>query len=111
MPGILSFSFLPSSVLSRTVYTSLEHKKAKQALKAARVPLPAFRRKLLLLKKSVRAIFVARRVNLDFEASGEKLDGMKLIIDTEAITKPVVSLPNPAEKPKRKHKAKEPAAV
>ncbi len=27
----------------------------------------------------------ARRVNLSFEASGEKLDGMKLVIDTEAI--------------------------
>jgi len=31
------------------------------------------------------ALRKARRVNLSFEASGESLDGMKLIIDTEAI--------------------------
>jgi len=31
--------------------------------------------------------------------------------EAEAITKPVVSLPNSTEKPKRKHKAKEPVAV
>ena len=31
------------------------------------------------------ALRKARRVNLNFEASGESLDGMKLIIDTEAI--------------------------
>jgi len=33
----------------------------------------------------------ARRVNLSFEASGESLDGMKLIIDTEAIRYSFVS--------------------
>jgi DNA polymerase III sliding clamp (beta) subunit (PCNA family) len=37
------------------------------------------------------ALRKARRVNLNFEASGEKLDGMKLIIDTEAIRYSFVS--------------------
>ena len=37
------------------------------------------------------ALRKARRVNLSFEASGESLDGMKLIIDTEAIRYSFVS--------------------
>ena len=37
------------------------------------------------------ALRKARRVNLNFEASGESLDGMKLIIDTEAIRYSFVS--------------------
>jgi hypothetical protein len=38
-------------------------------------------------------------------------EATEAVAEAEAITKPVVSLPNPADKPKRKRKAKEPAAV
>jgi DNA polymerase-3 subunit beta len=41
----------------------------------------------------------------------EDTEATEAVAEAEAITKPVVSLPNPAEKPKRKHKAKEPVAV
>jgi len=41
----------------------------------------------------------------------EDTEATEAVAEAEAITKPVVSLPNPAEKPKRKRKAKEPVAV
>jgi hypothetical protein len=42
----------------------------------------------------------------------EEAEKAQTVAEAEAITKPVVSLPNPAEKPKRKRsKAKEPVAV
>ena len=41
----------------------------------------------------------------------EDTEATEAVAEAEAITKPVVSLPNPADKPKRKRKAKEPVAV
>jgi len=41
----------------------------------------------------------------------EDTEATEAVAEAEAITKPVVSPPNPAEKPKRKRKAKEPVAV
>jgi outer membrane biosynthesis protein TonB len=41
----------------------------------------------------------------------EETETAQAVAEAEKITKPVVSQPKPAKKPKRKHKAKEPVAV